>query len=344
MAQLKLLILIANIVFLRLVAASPESITSSSFSSSLTALDNINSLDFAPNEQTSLHQQHDSATPTPTVANKTVVPIIAPSNSRRRAGKSNKIKTSSAASKRRQAAANYEFGSASIAKMLIDAIGQLERVDFKRLLSDSIKQMQNSSDFKHLTGQISSRSSTGNNTKAKLNGPLSNEAGNFLSVTKQLMKLARSGIMPTDSYSAYPSYWSSTSSMMPSMLSAASHMFAGHDQADFTGASLKSDWFWLIAPAIIVIGSGVIVIPLIAAWLVSYMMNQNSLTVTAGRRRRKREAHEPQASGREDLATMLGVSQLLEDPRLMAESLGKFHRALESVAASFNVKLPKMQQ
>lgn len=62
--------------------------------------------------------------------------------------------------------------------------------------------------------------------------------------------------------------------MMSPMLSAASHLF--HDTSDpFVGATAlaKSDWFWAVVPAVIAIEAGVIVVPLIAASIISHMTN-----------------------------------------------------------------------
>jgi len=351
MAQMKLLILIANLLLLRLVASAASSApepkqtealgqtNSSNHNYDSSILDQINSLDFSASEQTesstgkarqTLQQEHFARDET---AERKESPSEGYTNSAngaqesrpRRAGKS------TAGSRKRQSGA---AGPANFGQLLLNLLGQLEKVDVRGLISSSLQQV-GSSQARSSSGQPALRrsaaNSNGTSPRERVNASsISAEAGNLLSVTQQLVKLARSQVLGGDFSS-----WLSPMTM-PSMLSAASHMM--HDSNDFTSASLKSDWFWVVAPAVIVIGAGVIVVPLIAAWLVSHMMNQNTFTVSAGRRRRRRHAGQlsrqtSSAASHQDLFKLLDIHRLLDDPELLVDKLGRFHKALESVGS-----------
>lgn len=404
MVQLRLLILVANLLFLRTIVGQVEEAAptnhmgapedgpqqrhmrnssngmsnheeTTSSSADVSILDRINSLDFAPMpaEPSGPASQVDGL---PKVAVEPIAPAEHPTHNapvypqRRRTGKADQGEP-------KQQRARRRTQTPSIGQLMINMLGQLERIDLKRIIVDSLEQVKRSNPTydqpldwlasvvaplwpsrARAAQRFSNDGSTNTTTKTVSNptnkpqanrtrerislGALSAETGNLLSITKQLVKLARSGITGSEfgaglGHSLAP--WMAAPIMMPSMLSAASHMF-GHDSGnDFTSATLKSEWFWVVVPAVIVIGAGVIVIPLIAAWLVSHMMNQSTFTVTpAGRRRRKRHApNSNESSGnpfRSDLLKMLDIHQLLDDePELLVGKLSRFHKALDSIGS-----------
>lgn len=404
MVQLRLLILVANLLFLRTIVGQVEEAAptnhlgppedgqqqtymrnssnvmgnheeTSSSSADASILDRINSLDFAPMpaESAGSPAQVDES---PKVAIEPTVVAEHPTHNtpvlpqKRRTGKADQGEFKQQQTRRRTQAQ-------PISQLLINMLGQLERIDLKRIIVDSLEQVKRSNPTndqpldwlasvvaplwpsRARATQRSSNDGTTNTTAKTMSnqtnkhqanrtrerisvGALSAETGNLLSITKQLVKLARSGITGSEfgaglGHSLAP--WMAAPIMMPSMLSAASHMF-GHDSgSDFTSATLKSEWFWVVVPAVIVIGAGVIVIPLIAAWLVSHMMNQNTFTVTpAGRRRRKRHAPNsnegPGNPFRSDLLKMLDIHQLLNDePELLVGKLSQFHKALDYIGS-----------
>ena len=263
----------------------------------------------------------------------------------------------------------------SIASLVFNVLGQLEKVDVKRVLAD-LSQLGSApppqartppppaSPIKASSGLTSSNISAAEQQQrdGKLNvSALTAEGANLLGITKQLVKLARNQVLGDDQWgSGQQHYYASSfpggyqtglpassaswlTSAPASMLSAASH--ALHDSLDFGShhshhqASLKSDWFWWAAPAVIVVGAGVIVVPLIAAWLVSQAMSQNAFTLTAGRRRRRRSTASLAGDGPDpfrpvDLFKLLDLHQLLDDaPELLVEKLSKFYSALDSIGA-----------
>lgn len=322
MTNIKLLFLVANLVLLRLVLADtisgepssssnadkPELKSGNLDSGSAIALEQVNSLDYAPGGALSaIHEQVEVSPARPT---------------RRRSGK----------------AARPAHATGNVANLLIGFLNQLEKTDFKRLLNDALSPDK----------PISRRSSqSGNSTSSpqakSRSGVLSAEADNLLSVTKQIVKLARSQVVGNEFGSPLGSW---LAPLAPSMLAAASHTFQD-SHGDFTGASLKSDWFWVVVPAVIVVGAGVIVVPLIAAWLVSHMMNQNTFTVSAGKRRRKRDLLSPgvgslhqsgsSQSIHSDLFKLIDIHRLLDhelEPQLLVNKLARLHSALNSYAPS----------
>lgn len=347
MTQLKFLYLIANLVFVRLavgtiISTSEELSTTPSGSSSASLFDNINSLDFSPSSQ--LNTTHvDFSTQDHGYLSK---------NDTNRAGKSHQPAAIKKQNLRKKAKSNN-----SMAHLVLNLLGQLEKVDMKRLISDSLAQFaaspgrqsasepvkgRNSSTDKHQAnnGNSTSKQSAPHNRDQRLNvSAVTADTGNLLSITEQLVKLARSSMIGGDyAYGGVSPYsassWSMSPVMAPSMLSAASHILHDSLGHDFTGASLKSDWFWLVAPAVIVIGAGVIVIPMIGAWLVSHMMNQNTFTVAAGRRRKR--SIDGSYGGHDELLRLLNIHQLLDDaPELLVNKLGEFHRVLDSVGAKY---------
>lgn len=324
MANLKLLVLMANLVFVRFATAEHQQLHNQTSdpeaTSKLTSqqkqfeiFDNINSLDYSPDHQ--IRVEPVVSTMSQSTSN-TVV--SQPDKSSKRTGKSR------AGNRKRVAPSS----TAAVAHLLMNLVGQLEKVDVKRLILDSFA-TRNS----HNGNEFQQRNHTSTNTKGKERvnvSALSAETGNLLSITKQLVKLARNqygGGEFIDPSTGPPLF-------MPSMLSAAaSHIF--HDSTgDFTGAALKSDWFWMVVPAVIVIGSSVIVIPLIAAWIVSNMMSQNSFTVSAGRRRRKRDIeYSGDDTLHKDMFKLLDVHQLLKDsvPQLLIGKLSRLDEALKRV-------------
>lgn len=375
MANLKLFLLLTNLVIIRLSLASvagqedhPTTTTTTTTNnnnhnqdqSSMSILDNINSLDFAPNEQTfeqltekqqTIQESSNEKNITSNRKGKTLVVVDDDESSERKLANSIKPKSKQNGSSSRSID-NGINNNNNIGNLLINLLGQLEKVDIKRMITDSFAASNELSDVKrknnkkrsnstnpsnhvHNTNNSTNNKRTDNNNKERISlGAISNESGNLLSITKQLVKLARSGVIGGEFNSApFLTNWVPSP---PTMFSAASHMFH-NDQNDFTGATLKSEWFWLVAPAVIVIGAGVIVIPLIAAWLVSHMMQQNSFTVSAGRRRRRRdltnqhqEIYKPTGI-HDDLIKMLDIHRLLYSPELLVDNLSKFHGALDSV-------------
>lgn len=336
--QTKLIFLFLGLALARLSSAESQlEVTKrqetdhSSGGGSVSVLDGINSLE---------HTQQ--AIDVPLVSQQAQVTAPTVKSSRRRS------KSKSLVSRRQQ--------QQPIAILIANLLNQLERADFRRVLSDLVAS-SSSAPLDHAEQRSASSGKVYANKSAdvklasapasqqqrdgKLNvSALSAESGNLLSITKQLVKLARNQVLGNEfgHYFAGSPSWSSP--LMPSMLSAAS--YALHDSLDFgghsTGASLKNEWFWWVAPAVIVIGTGVIVLPLIAAWLVSQAMSQNTFTVSAGRRRRRRSA--PVASGDHkhhlDLFKLLNIHRLLDDaPELLVEQLSRLHDALDHVGAQF---------
>lgn len=335
---------------------------------SVEALELINSLDFAASSPMATDENTKDSTV------QQVVESLGDSN--RPSGKSRKSKSSGQrqAKRRRQAPS----GTQTFANLMLNLIGQLEKVDVKRLVADamrpSISTRQSppaSSLSRHLQPAGAAQSTTGSaraptsatggatssppvnstssfssasssssasngKTRERVNASaIAADSGNLLSITSQLVKLARTNLMGAEFGGPPGSAWLSAPMLaMPSMLAAASHML--HDSgSDFTGASVKSDWIWMVAPAVIVIGAGVIIVPLIAAWLVSHAMAQNSFTVTAGRRRKRQAADGHLGDLGADLYRMLDLHKLADvAPELLVEKLSRFHLALERVAQS----------
>lgn len=406
MAQMRLIIIVANLVLVRLALAAtngadqkivqqqqqqqqestnrpnidPQQVAALSNA----ALEQVNSLDFASNsfvEQGTSESQAAATMPGSQIeenqqqTRRATPELSHQSNHNKSHRDARKLDNSGQVKrKRHQNLANFS-------SMLLNLLAQLEKVDVKKMISDSFssQQQQPKSSTREESSKLSqiyvddsikqanstkkiSNKSKLNNTildHQQLNGEgggkaregvnvsaLGGDTGNLLSITKQLVKLARSQMVGSEYGSTYPgsSSWFSSPLVMPSMLSAASHMF--HDSTnDFTAASLKSDWFWVVVPAVIVIGAGVIVVPLIAAWLVSHFMNQNTFTVSAGRRRRRRkrgavdqfEAFPNQSYPdiHEDLFKMLNLHRLLDDaPQLLVDKLSRFYKALDSVGST----------
>ena len=228
----------------------------------------------------------------------------------------------------------------TVARLLLKLLGKLETVDFKQLLlGGGGATAQKRSDSAKLT-QGGDRTATSGRLNAS--SSFAGETGNLLSITKQLVKLAR-GHMLNDFGPHYSSYQPFYQSMPSNLAAAASNMF--HDTFDsLSGSSsghlsAKSDWLWLVTPAAIVLGAGVILVPLVAAYLVSNMVQQNTFTVSAGRRRRKRQASElrPETSDEQLLGHLLDWHKLFDgtNPELLVEQLARFHSALNNVDASF---------
>lgn len=355
MAPKILLVLVANLVLIRLALASslesghqdPASSSNSSSEPQLAApggssvLDTLNSLDYSPGAQpgaSSSSGDSGGVEQAPTSHTGGMHQTTGTSGGQRQ-GKS-------AASRQKE-----PKSAGSIAHLLVSLL-QLDKADMRRAISESLAHLARSapdlaSELVRISRWPSGKRANGptgasNSSSAAVSqqrdkekranaSALAAETGNLLSITRQLVKLARGQVM--GEY-GQPYSWAWPFGA-PSMLPAGSHMF--HEPADFTGASLKSDWFWVVAPAVIVIGAGVIVIPLIGAWLVSHMMNQNTLTVSAGRRRRRRQVGAdglPAGSVHPDLARLLDIHRLLDDaPELLVDKLSKLHRALDSVGS-----------
>lgn len=315
MTNLKLLILLANLLLVRLALAktgteseqSTKSASNDHQDGSAIALEQINSLDYAPG----------GALSSPVATEPARSELPQPTERRRRKGKAGRP-------------------PAHVGQLILSLLGQLEKTDFKRLLNDAM-----ASAPEKPQPVMSSRSGSWNTTadqQRNRSGVLAAETGNLLSITKQLVKLARSQVVGGE-FGAPLGSWLAPLAV-PSMLSAASH--AIHDSHDFTAASLKSDWFWVVVPAVIVVGAGIIVLPLVAAWLVSHMMNQNTFTVSAGRRRRKRDLMSNPAgvhsngyssSIHSDLFKLLDVHRLLDhefEPQLLVNKLSNLYSALNS--------------
>lgn len=325
MISLKLLFLVTNLALLRLVLADISGQTGTNpvekpvtginkskevpidlQASSAIALEHINSLDYAPGG--TLSSTHDQPE------------LVAPKkpSAKRRSGR----------------AAQHKSVIGNVTSLFVNLLGQLEKTDFKRLINDALAM---AIPEKGTTRRSGADGISANSSQPKSrSGLLSAETDNLLSVTKQLVKLARSQVMRSE-FGSPMSSW--LTPMVPSMIAAASH--AIHDShADFTGASLKSDWFWVVAPAVIVVGAGVIVLPLIAAWLVSHMMNQNTFTVSAGRRRRKRDLlsqglHQfgSSSSMHSDLFKLIDIHRVLDhelEPQLLVNKLAQLQSFLSS--------------
>lgn len=97
------------------------------------------------------------------------------------------------------------------------------------------------------------------------------------------------------------------------------------------GATAKSDWFWLIVPAVIVVGAGVIILPLIAACFVS-MFTSGSYTLSAGRKKRDVTGAENQAAnGRSLLDIYKSMSGNQDFIQQLIGDLAQFDKALSSV-------------
>lgn len=161
------------------------------------------------------------------------------------------------------------------------------------------------------TNETASKRDSRSRTHTQLPSALATEAGNLLSVGGQLMKLARAGIAePTSSYYGggsgssagfgWPSSgWLASASGGGNGYQQQQQYYAGdvHEMAHAghewpTMMAKSGEWFWTLVPAAIVVGAGVILGPLLAAWLVSHAISQNSLTLAAGRRRRRRDVAE----------------------------------------------------
>lgn len=295
---------------------------------SVPILDQINSLDYsaAPRQehQSSLLSEQTINSPSSSSPLKAQQDVSVSGKQNLRASRN----TNKGQGKRKQKSAQ------TISSQIANLIGQLEKVDVKQLISDSI--------YGQTAAGESAKTASLNQSlpgSARISaGAITKDSANLLSITKQLVKLARNQVMGGEFGPL--SGWQSTAGFMPSMLASASHML--HDAPnDFTSASLKSDWFWLVAPAVIVVGAGVIVVPVIAAWLVSHLMNQGSYSVSAGRRRKKRSLLDEQQlplsqlfNG--DLLKTLNIHQLLhdDDPQLMVDKLSRFHDALARVGSA----------
>lgn len=284
--------------------------------------------------------------------------------------------TSNAKTKTRKAREKAHVDKSSLSQMIVNLLGQLEKLDLKRLMfggddstsssssssptyssllsSDNLAGIQQrlfnlarkSSAIYNVDQSISNitsahpkdNSTTKNvrqrqhhqhsgNSRTKSVNTLLADAGNLFSVTNQLVKLARHQI-GGDMFG-----W-------PSMLSSNNHMLHG---ADFTSASIKSDLFWTVVPAVIVIGAGVILVPLIAAKLVSGMLSQGTFTVSAGKRRRRRDVSQ-ESSGTfvadDGLLSLLNIHQIMEDGSTLLAELGKFNSIMENAKKNIN-KLSK---
>lgn len=252
---------------------------------------------------------------------------------------------------------NNNNNNNNLTKTIASLLSQLERLDVRRMILDSINQIapvDSSSNRKvksptdssrlNLTHEANGKAFTGNKSRLSVSA-LGQETGNLMSVTKQIVKLARSQMLGPD-MGNYMASGLAPSLIMPSMLSAASHLMHDSVSPDWAASSLaKSEWFWVVVPAVIVIGAGVIVVPLIAAWIVSHMMNQNTFTVSAGRRRRRRDVQgigvDPLSfeTTHRDLFKMLDIHQLLasDDPQLVVNKLARLHQILGSVGESLGM-------
>lgn len=394
MTQVKLLILVVNLVFVRLALVSAgESSLEVTKETSLPGghqaqvgaalFDKINSLDFAPNEQTinltsTNHQAqdkqnglHDADVSSSSSSSSLYLHQVKNGDKETR----NRRKAKSGAGANMSNLRRHAVPS-TIPQLLFSLLGQLEKVDVKRIIMDSIAQMRSGVDLnangrsagqRQTIKRRSSNSNSGSNSTPKSSdleqaatsaaanqtskskerldvNSLAGDTGNLLSITRQLAKLARSQVLGGAEFGSPSSWFSPSPSMASSMFSGAggSHFNLDPVGHDFTAAGFKSDWFWLVVPAVIVIGAGVIVVPLIAAWLVSQMMGHNTFTVSAGRRRRRRDVNSSQASDplafestHKDLFRMLDIHQFLDDPQFLTEKLAQFHKALESASSSF---------
>lgn len=261
---------------------------------------------------------------------------------------------------KRRAKSNGSNQTSSVIKMISSLIDQIDRLDLKRLLVESLNQLQQPrlaelilpSVAKRRPGLRDTKSTNETLKTAKVNGSaIAAESGNLLSITRQLVKLARNGFTGSEFGSnpllgAHSANWLGPLIAMPTMLSAAAtHAMHAADQSAEFGhhhlASSKSDWFWVIMPAIIAVGAGVIIVPLIAAWLVSGAMSQNTLTVAAGKRRRRRDTRglgqDPLALEltHSDVFKLLDLHAWLDDlaPDLFVSKLSRLHEALESIGS-----------
>lgn len=264
----------------------------------------------------------------------------------------------------------FNFG-----KLLGNVLQQLEKVDLKRLMSDSLGQSSqsriglgeyipankrrktNESEYHKSSADLNQQGNATSDAirvaRPKINGSaIVTETGNLLSITRQLVKLARNGFGATEFGPTGGAHmlggsspnWLGPLIAMPTMLgAAASHaLHASADQSLDFGQHhhlAKSDWFWVVMPAIIAVGAGVIIVPLIAAWLVSGAMSQNTLTVAAGRRRRRRDTLGQSMDPLElkqthsDIFQLLDLHSWLDDiaPEILISKLSRLHQALESV-------------
>lgn len=255
-------------------------------------------------------------------------------------------------------------------RALAGIVGTIEQLSRAESLEASSKSSEfNATKTKTTTNSTGDSSNPQNNgqqsafkgKQQKLNASaIAAEKDNLLSVTRQLVKLARNqfgggnlwfgsgsqgrdaglfggnsmGLLSAASQLAASSFYPE---VYPDA-SAQVHNF-GHGHA----MSAKSDWFWLVMPAVIVFGAGVIVVPLIAAWLVSNAMGQSTLTVSAGKRRRRRDVSGFERPGEltlesnyADLFKMLNLHQLLDEaPDLLVNKLAKLNGAFESFKMHF---------
>lgn len=270
----------------------------------------------------------------------------------------------------------------SILSVIKNIIDNLDKIDLKRVLSDSMSQIQKGkldlneilkiAGIKRRSGTINhsiidlisadgrssqtgpiDQSTKTSGSRPKLNGSsILAESDNLLSITKQLVKLARTGFVGGEFDPSGQILNSAAGAGLlapligvPTMLSAASQALQSaadesgeHSEHHHHHAAARGDMFWVVMPAIIAVGAGVIIVPLIAAWLISSAMSQNTMTVAAGRRRRKRDLLDQYLdplslrSTYSGLFSMLDIHRLLEDePDLVISKLSKLHDSLESV-------------
>lgn len=253
--------------------------------------------------------------------------------------------------------------------MFSTLIENFDKIDMKRLFTETMSQVQKGKiDFNDVLSTLTKRRSfdtttarsygindTMRNAKPKINGSaILAEGDNLLSITKQLVKLARTGFVGNEYPPSHPVHHINSGNMagllnpligVPSMMNGATHSL--QSSADESGdhgsehhhhAAARGDMFWVVMPALIAVGAGVIVVPLIAAWLISSTMNQNTMTVAAGKRRRRRDVLDQildplsLESTHAGLFRMLDIHRILEDaPDLVIAKLSRLHDALDSV-------------
>jgi len=355
------LLICANLASIRLVcgqlagkeAAAKELAAneSSSWTGSVEALERINSLDFG-------HPPSGSKWPAsePSPVGAQIATSTATTSTQSSGGASPKRRAKSSPGRGGQSAG---AAAAAASSLLVGLLRQLESVDLGRLFAGSpswasprngakvwLEQTNRSQLNESSKGDRGKQNGQGVDKESRLNvSALSAEGANLLSITKQLVKLARNqvlsgGPMGMEQWFGSPgsSFGGGGMGLPSSLMSAASSAFnealEPHHQQHAMG---KSDWFWLVAPAVIVIGAAVIVIPLVAAYLVSNAMSQNTFTVSAGRRRRKRAAQEA------GLGSVEALLELQSGQRLV-DRLSQFHGALESVARRLRRSEPQQMR
>lgn len=198
--------------------------------------------------------------------------------------------------------------------------------NFKAMPNVSFSSSKNISNplYNNITKNIPAFSSLKQNQKSL--DTLLADTSNLFSVTNQFVKLARHQI-GNDLFG-----WPST------LFASQSQHHHGLSGTDFTSAALKSDLFWFVVPAVIVVGAGVIILPLIAAKIVSGLLSQGTFTVSAGKRRKRRDLTTDISSNLKVATHSLDeIAQQLFTDDLLIKQLSKFGSILQNAQNTINM-------